>query len=124
MSINQGEVATLISSINKKIQKKGMSFVITGHFSLDRLNDTRNNPPITLLELETILNNLIEQHVFEIAKLPHNATFNIKCTSSHINMPCGVSKTVSFGKSLHKNTIITIMRKATFVAKDPVEFLV
>ncbi|KAA1150861.1 hypothetical protein [Pseudoalteromonas fuliginea] len=124
MSISQGQVNKLISSINKKIQKKGISFVLTAHFALDRLNDLRNIPPIELSELELILNNLISNHIFDIAKLPNNASFNIKCKTSHINMPCVVNKTVSAGKSLHKNVIITVMRKSTFVAKDPTEFIV
>jgi hypothetical protein len=124
MPINQGQVSKLVSSINKKIKDRGISFILTTHFTVDRLNDSRNKPPIELSELELILNNLIDIHIFDIAKLPNNASFNIKCQTSHINMPCVVNKTISYGKTLQKNIIITVMRKSNFVAKDPTEFLV
>ena len=98
---------------------------MTIHFSVDRLNDARNNPPISIQELEDIFDRLIKQHILAIVALNDKDTFNIRCTSSHINMPCGVSKeTDNNGSVSHKNIIITVMRKRKFFAKDPVEFKV
>lgn len=125
MPISQDDITTLIRYINRKIRKQGVSFIMTHHFSLDRLNDIRNRPPIELEEIKSILERVIELHLAEIAALPAYATFNIKCESSHINMPCGIEKSSSAsGGSLTKSIIITIMRKQRFIAKDPVEFIV
>lgn len=51
MSISQGQVNKLISSINKKIKKQDVSFVLTAHFALDRLNDLRNVPPYRIIRI-------------------------------------------------------------------------
>ena len=65
---------------------------MTVHFAVERLNDPRNHPPITISELENVFDKLIEQHILAIVALNDKDTFNIRCTSSHINMPCAVSK--------------------------------
>lgn len=98
---------------------------MTVHFSSDRLNDSRNTPPITIQELERIFECVIERHILAIVALDDGDTFNIRCTTSHINMPCAVVKrTENNGTFSHKNFVITIMRKENFYAKDPIEFLV
>lgn len=123
MAISQQDVADLESRINSKLTEYNAEFIMTIHFSVDRLNDARNKPPITITELEDIFNRLIDQHILAIVALNDKDTFNIRCTTSHINMPCGVHKeTDNNGTVSHKNIVITVMRKIGFFAKDPIEF--
>lgn len=98
---------------------------MTTHFAIDRVNDLRNVPPITLIELETIFNKLIARHLIGILALNDGDTFNIKCSSSYINIPCAVEKNSSAHATItHKSIAITIMRKRNFVSKDPITFTV
>lgn len=125
MTISQRDVTALESRINSKLTGYNAEFIMTIHFSVDRLNDARNTPPITIPELENIFDRLINQHILAIVALNDKDTFNIRCTSSHINMPCGVRKeTNNNGSISHKNIIITVMRKRNFFSKDPIEFKV
>ena len=125
MAISQQDVVDLESRINSKLTDYNAEFIMTVHFSVDRLNDGRNRPPITIEELENIFDRLIDQHILAIVALNDQETFNIRCRSSHINMPCGVRKeTDNNGSVSHKNIIITVMRKSNFYAKDPIEFRV
>ncbi|MCG7791393.1 hypothetical protein MIS24_16805, partial [Vibrio parahaemolyticus] len=63
-------------------------------------------------------------HVGALKKLRHNDTFNIRCTVSHINMPCAVNKIHVDGDEHQENIFITVMRKKDWKSKDPKEFLV
>ncbi len=95
------------------------------HFSLDRVNDPRNHPPITIEELKSIFHRLIDQHLVAIVALNDRDTFTIKCGTSDINMPCGVEKVNAKNSSLtQKNIVITVMRKKDFFSKDRVVFVV
>jgi len=125
MPITQQEIKDLESSINSQLTQFNTQFIMTVHFSSDRLNDVRNFPPITLSELENIFNKLIDTHLTAIIALNDKETFNIRCLESHINMPCGVVKeTKDNGTLTHKNIVITVMRKEKFKAKKPIEFQV
>jgi hypothetical protein len=95
MAISQADLAFLQSRINAKLSVHKAQFIVTTHFSADRVNDLRNVPPITLPELESIFNRLIARHLIGILALNHGDTFNIKCTTSHINIPCAVEKNSS-----------------------------
>lgn len=125
MSITESDIKTLESDVNSKLEIYNAQFIMTVHFSLDRINHSRNDPPITISELEGIFDKLIEKHIIAIVALEDGDTFNIRCSTSDINMPCGVSKKSNKnGTITHKNIVITIMRKKYFHAKDPVEFIV
>lgn len=125
MPITSSEITELESRINEQLSIYNAQFIMTVHFSIDRLNDPRNNPPITIAELDSIFNNLIRDHITSIVALNHEDTFNIRCSKSHINMPCGVVKeSEENGSITHKNIVITVMRKHNFHAKDPIEFIV
>lgn len=125
MSITQTDITNLEAQINSQLSRYNAQFIMTVHFSVDRLNDIRNVPPITIAELDTIFAELISQHITSIVALNHADTFNIRCSKSHINMPCAVAKESSNnGTITHKSIVITVMRKETFVAKDSIEFIV
>jgi hypothetical protein len=125
MPITQQETRALEAAINAKLAVHKAAFKMSVHFSVDRLNDPRNNPPITLEELESIFDRVIGQHIMSILVLNHGDTFNIRCALSHINIPCGVQKVNSPNATItQKNIVITIMRKRDFFSKDAIEFKV
>jgi len=122
MTISVADMAALELRINAKLTQHKASFVMSVHFTIDRLNDVRNDPPITVVELEDLLDRVIAQHMLSIVALNHLDTFNIRCLQSHINMPCAVKKSSSAnGTATHKNIIITVMRKEKWYAKDAVD---
>lgn len=126
MTITAADISSFEDSLNQKLAVHNAQFKMTVHFSFDRLNDPRNNPPITMAELKSIFERLLSQHLNAILVLDDNDTFNIKCTTSHINMPCGVRKVSNpnNGTITQKNVVITVMRKKGFFAKDKIEFKV
>ncbi|KIP14598.1 hypothetical protein KY49_741 [Burkholderia sp. MSHR3999] len=126
MPITQEETRALEATINEKLAVHKTAFKMSVHFSIDRLNDPRNNPPITIAELESIFDRLIDQHIMAILVLNDKDTFNIRCQQSDINIPCGVQKVTAPQNSTitQKNIVITIMRKRNFFAKDAIEFQV
>jgi hypothetical protein len=125
MPITIQELAALEARINATLASHGVRFVLSGHFTGDRVNHARNVPPITLAELESILNRLVNQRIGKILALTDQDTFNIRCRNSHINMPCGFSHTGSGnGAAKYEISVITVMRNKHFFAKDPIEFIV
>ncbi|MEZ8020794.1 hypothetical protein ACED63_20435 [Vibrio splendidus] len=123
MAITTQEIESLEQRINSQLASKNAQFIMTIHFVSDRLNDPRNIPPITIKELEDIFEKVINNHIEDIIVLSDSSSFNIKCSTSHINMPCAVVK--DGAQSLHKNIVVTIMRKKGFKAKKgDVEFIV
>jgi len=125
MKITPQDIKNLENAINSKLAQFNTLFVMTAHFTQERINDERNQPPITLVELESIFDRLIEQYILAIVALNDGDSFNIRCTSSHINIPCRVNKTTDKnGTVSQKNIVVTIMRKESFFAKDPIEFVV
>jgi hypothetical protein len=127
MTISKDEALALQGRINVKLERFSTSFRLTVHFMEDRLNDVRNQPPITVEELDSIFDRLlVNDNIAAIVALNHRDEFNIRCLESDINMPCAVEKTTAANNTVtHKSIVITIMRKKTFKAKDSqVEFAV
>lgn len=125
MAITAQEISKLENDINNKLLSFNAQFVMTVHFSVDRLNDPRNKPPITIEELESIFDRLIGNFISAIVALNDGDTFTISCMNTNINMPCAVAKeSQPNGSATHKNILITIMRKRDFYSKDPVVFKV
>lgn len=125
MAITAADVRALEQRINAQLAHYPMQFVMTAHFSHDRLNDTRNNPPISIPELDDVFNRLISQHLHAILALHDGDTFNIRCLRTHTNMPCAVRKIqTSAATAIHKNIVLTIMRKQYWFSRDPFEFQV
>lgn len=125
MTISAADVTALQLRINAKLIQHNATFSLSVHFSGDRLNDTRNKPPVTLAELEDLFDRVIAQHLLSIVALNDGDTFNIRCLTSHINMPCGVKKSASAtGVTTQKNIVITVMRKEHWFTKDPVDLRV
>ena len=125
MGISINEISVLESVLNEKFSKERLRFKMSVHFVKDRMNDPRNTPAITITELQGIFNRLITVYVSQLMRLEHNESFNVRCKKSDINIPCAISKTKdSTGKDNREVIAITVMRKANFVSKDPIEFKV
>ena len=123
MTISAADMLALEQRVNAKLAHHKASFVMSVHFTMDRLNDVRNNPPLTVAELEDLFDRVIDQHMLSIVALNDGDTFNIRCVQTDINMPCAVRKSSSAnGTVSHKNIIITVMRKKNWFSKDPIEF--
>lgn len=122
--ITYAEISALESSVNEILRKHKMSFKLSKHFVDDRVNDPRNTPAILIAELNSIFNRLTSRYTQDIQRLKHNATFNIRCTISHINMPCAVSRKQTHYGEHQENIVITVMRKKNWKSKDSTEFLV
>lgn len=125
MTITATDINSFEAAINSKLAIHGAQFKLTVHFSFERLNDARNNPAITLAELQVIFDNLLSKHLAALLALGHGDTFNIRCSTSHINIPCSVEKTTSWKSPFtHIFNAVTVIRLKKFVAKDPKEFIV
>lgn len=122
--ITPAEILALENSVNEILRHHNMSFKMSKHVVKDRVNDPRNTPLIMIAELNSIFNRLTALHKDAILNLKHNDTFNIRCTVSHINMPCAVNVISNHYGEHRENIVITIMRKSDWKSKDSVEFLV
>ncbi len=124
-AITRREIQEVLNRINKRLSTNNTYFDISIHVREERLNDPRNVPSITAMEIEDILNRLIDIYLIQLCRLENGDHFNIKCSTSHINMPCSVEVVENRqGKQINRNFILTIMRKVDFLSKDSLEFIV
>lgn len=77
MTISAADMAALELRVNAKLTQHNASFVMSVHFTIDRLNDVRNDPPLTVSELEDLFDRVIDQHMLSIVALNDSDTFNI-----------------------------------------------
>lgn len=125
MGISINEIAVLEAVLNEKFSKERLKFKMSVHFVKDRMNHPRNTPSITITELQGIFNRLTTIYISQLMRLNHNDSFNVRCTKSDLNIPCAISKIKdATGKDNREVIAITVMRKANFVSKDPIEFKV
>jgi hypothetical protein len=119
MTISRQGLDDLEAQINDDLDKDCLEISISGHFAIDRVNDQRNNPAITLQELEDIFKKVQASHSKVIQGLPDGAAFVIKCRLSKINIPCFIELTRKFNKPWARITLATIQRKDPFFSNDP-----
>ena len=125
MGVSADKISTLERILNEKYAKDNLRFKMSVHFVRDRVNDSRNTPAITLTELQGIFFRLTSIHLGKLLTIKHNQTFNVRCKTSHINIPCAMSKSkLKGGKQQSEVIAITVMRKKNFKSKDSTEFLV
>ncbi|MGQ9425222.1 hypothetical protein ACXYTJ_06210 [Gilvimarinus sp. F26214L] len=123
MGIALDEIGTLEAVLNEKFKKDNLRFKFSIHFVRDRMNDPRNDPAITITELQGIFNRLTTIHLGKLLRLQHNDTFNVRCRRTDINIPCAMSRQPDqSGRSQREVIAITVMRKKDFVSKDEIEF--
>lgn len=125
MGIALDDIRILETVLNEKFKKENLRFKMSVHFVKDRMNDPRNTPVITITELHSIFNRLTTIHISKLLSLKHNDSFNVRCKTSDINIPCVMSKQSDSSGQLRKEVIaITVMRKKNFLSKDNIEFVV
>ena len=125
MPITTQELKGLEAGVNATLAPYNTKFVLSAHFTFDRVNDVRNVPPITLAELQSVIDQLVQRYIAQVLALKDKATFNVRCSNSHINMPCGLAHAGSGnGMVAYEISAITVMRKKNFYCKDPTEFVV
>jgi hypothetical protein len=124
MPITTQELRGLETRANTTLGPYNTKFVLSAHFTFDRVNDVRNVPPITLTELQSIVDQLVQKCIVQVLALKNKATFNVRCSTSHINMPCGFSHIGLGNGAAYEISAITVMRKKNFHCKDPTEFIV
>ena len=122
--ITATDLQNLTNEINQKVAKYSTQFALTFHFSQDRVNDARNNPPIKLDELRDLFNRFISEHIMAVIALNDKDNFVISCSRTDIHIPCAVEKKVTpNGGTSHKSIVITIMRKRGFgTRQDDITF--
>ncbi|MBC6905233.1 hypothetical protein DWB84_07130 [Saccharophagus sp. K07] len=73
MGIALDEITMLETILNEKFRQERLRFKMSVHFVRDRMNDPRNNPAITITELQSIFNRLTTVHISNLLRLKHNA---------------------------------------------------
>ncbi|WP_258960408.1 hypothetical protein, partial [Klebsiella pneumoniae] len=86
----------------------------TFHAAYERLNDPRNNPAISLSELEEVFKEFIKIHLTALLGYPEGTTFTIKCNKTKLHFPCSVVHDIRYGKKWIVQSVVTVMRKADF----------
>jgi len=114
--ITQQQLDDLVSDINHILEEDRAKLKMSFHFAVDRLNDERNKPPITLEELKSIFETFIASHLRSILSEREGFSFTIKCNKSGIAIPCVIQHELEIGAKWVVQQVITIMRKHSFNA--------
>ncbi|HMW72286.1 MAG TPA: hypothetical protein PKD17_10720 [Cellvibrionaceae bacterium] len=121
MAVSIDEISTLEAILNEKLESERMRFSLSVHFIKDRLNDPRNDPAISITELQGIFNRLIAVHVGRLKTLKDRESFTVRCRASGIHIPCTMTHDRDKSGKVTKTIItITIMRKRDFKSKDKI----
>ena len=109
-SVSQSDLNQVERYADKLFAKVGLDVEFTKHF-LQRVNDTRNQKPITSAELVRLFRQEYQKHGLTIGELPAEAEAVMKDMETDINVP--------FKIVLHKDGDLdliakTIMRKPDF----------
>ena len=119
MSINENVTKTQLDSIedyaDKLFAKLGIDIQFTKHF-LDRLNDKRNNKPISVAELIGMFKRLHRKHGKSLSKIDVDFDAVVKDFNSNINIPFAINVTPNDIDLVAK----TVMRKKDFKTSTPV----
>jgi hypothetical protein len=119
MTITKRAILDLEAEINDILEEDCAEVKFTFHAAYERLNDPRNNPAISLNELEDVFKEFIKIHLTTLL-LPEGTTFTIKCNKTKLHFPCSVVHDLRYGKKWIVQSVVTVMRKADFKSKDPI----
>lgn len=122
MIITEQQLLDLQADINDILAEDCARIHFTFHAAFERLNDPRNNPPITLNELNKVFQSFIERHLTTILNYEEGTRFVLKCNKTHLHFPCAITHDRQLGKLWVVQNVITVMRKKDF--KSPDIFLV
>lgn len=122
MTITEQQLLDLQADINDILAEDCARIHFTFHAAFERLNDPRNNPPITLNELNKVFQSFIGHHLTTILDYEEGTRFVLKCNKTHLHFPCAITHDRQLGKLWVVQNVITVMRKKDF--KSPDNFLV
>ncbi|HFD3986686.1 TPA: hypothetical protein ACF3SB_003050 [Klebsiella quasipneumoniae subsp. quasipneumoniae] len=120
MTITKRAILDLEAEINDILEEDCAEVKFTFHAAYERLNDLRNNPAISLNELEDVFKEFIKIHLTTLLGYPEGTTFTIKCNKTKLHFPCSVVHDLRYGKKWIVQSVVTVMRKADFKSKDPI----
>ncbi|MGK9397136.1 MULTISPECIES: hypothetical protein [Klebsiella pneumoniae complex] len=120
MTITKRAILDLEAEINDILEEDCAEVKFTFHAAYERLNDPRNNPAISLNELEDVFKEFIKIHLTTLLGYPQGTTFTIKCNKTKLHFPCSVVHDLRYGKKWIVQSVVTVMRKADFKSKDPI----
>ncbi|HIH4100916.1 TPA: hypothetical protein ACYSBG_001939 [Klebsiella pneumoniae] len=120
MTITKRAILDLEAEINDILEEDCAEVKFTFHAAYERLNDPRNNPAISLNELEDVFKEFIKIHLTTLLGYPEGTTFTIKCNKTKLHFPCSVVHDLRYGKKWIVQSVVTVMRKANFKSKDPI----
>ncbi|HCI8401614.1 TPA: hypothetical protein NP464_000959 [Klebsiella pneumoniae] len=120
MTITKRAILDLEAEINDILEEDCAEIKFTFHAAYERLNDPRNNPAISLNELEDVFKEFIKIHLTTLLGYPEGTTFTIKCNKTKLHFPCSVVHDLRYGKKWIVQSVVTVMRKADFKSKDPI----
>lgn len=120
MTITRRAILDLEAEINDILEEDCAEVKFTFHAAYERLNDPRNNPVISLNELEDVFKEFIKIHLTTLLGYPEGTTFTIKCNKTKLHFPCSVVHDLRYGKKWIVQSVVTVMRKADFKSKDPI----
>ena len=120
MTITKRAILDLEAEINDILEEDCAEVKFTFHAAYERLNDPRNNPAISLNELEDVFKEFIKIHLTTLLSYPEGTTFTIKCNKTKLHFPCSVVHDLRNGKKWIVQSVVTVMRKADFKSKDPI----
>ncbi len=112
--VNQTQINDLEKFADRILKKFKIDIEFTKHF-VDRVNDSRNDPEITIIELQKLFKKIKNQHGENLIKAK-NTEVVLKDLQSDLNLPV----VVKFKKGEFEVTHKTIMRKKNFKTKDKV----
>ena len=119
MSLNEDISKSQLDSIegyaDKLFAKLGIDIEFTRHF-LDRLNDKRNNKPISVAELMGIFKRLHRKHGKPLSRVNDDFNAVVKDFNNNINIPFAINVTDDDIEMYAK----TVMRKKDFKTSTPV----
>lgn len=118
MTITKRAILDLEAEINDILEEDCAEVKFTFHAAYERLNDPRNNPAISLNELEDVFKEFIKIHLTTLLGYPEGTTFTIKCNKTKLHFPCSVVHDLRYGKKWIVQSVVTVMRKADFKSKD------
>lgn len=120
MPITEQQLIDLEDEINDILQEDAARIHFSFHAAYERLNHVRNNPPISLAEVEDVFKKFIDAHLKAVLSFEEGTTFTIRCNKSAIHFPCAIVHESEFGKTWVIQNVITAMRKEGFKSKDPI----
>lgn len=120
MTITKRAILDLEAEINDILEEDCAEVKFTFHAAYERLNDPRNNPAISLNELEDVFKEFIKIHLTTLLGYPEGTTLTIKCNKTKLHFPCSVVHDLRYGKKWIVQSVVTVMRKADFKSKDPI----